>query len=458
VRCIQDLLFSPITLALGLYVPLLLLFLITSPSVFDTEFHVIKSSDSTGLAYLTLSLLVFIFGAIAGLRFAKLPRRRAAAFADEPDVHLLDLIARGLQGALLLTIAAYVLWFGSGVVRAGGFSAFVHEWSTNPETVKSDILKTIPGITTMTQLAVAAVPLAIAFGVHRLRGMTPLITTVVALALIRSFIFSERLALLELVVPLVYLALGRRVVLVPKAVLLAGASVVAVLALFTATEARRSVVYTHQFSVTHLTARFFGYYLTSENNALVVAGHYRAATPFAYTGEMFWKFPLVDKTHVDHAPLVGTVSLRYEDLFKNDPTTFWPNAFPDNGLSYEYNVFTTPGYLAADLGWAGLAVVLLLGLYSGALYKRARADPFHRALYAMWLVGLLEFMRIMYFFNTRALPAYIVFALLYLALVRRGNVLSWRTASGRRSTGLAPAVSRVGSGPAHAGTQPSPQE
>jgi hypothetical protein len=452
-----DLLFSPITLALGLYVPLLLLFLVTSPTVFESEFYVIKSSNLTGLTYLSLSLLVFSFGAIAGLRMAAVPRRRADAFADVADERFLDLIARGLRGALLLTIAAYLLWFGSGVVRAGGLTAFVHTWSTNPELVKSDLLRTIPGVTTMTQLAVAAVPLAIAFGVHRRRGMTPLIATVVLLALVRSFIFSERLALLELIVPLVYLGLGRRVVLVPRAVLFAGASVLAVLTLFTATEARRSIVYTHNFSVTHLTARFFGYYLTSENNALVVAGKYRAATPLAYTGEMFWKFPLVDKAHVEDAPVVGTVSLRYGDIFKNDPETFWPNVFPDNGLSYEYNVFTTPGFLAADLGWGGLAAVLLLGLYSGVLYKRARTHQFHRALYAMWLVGLLEFMRILYFFNTRALPAYIVFALVYLALVRRGNILAWRTTNGLLRTRRDRAASRVGSAPARAGTRPSPQ-
>ena len=457
-RIALDLLFSPVTLALGLYVPLLLLFLITDPSVFETEFFVVKSSNATGLVYLLLSLVIFVFGAVAGLRMAALPRRRAAAFTGDVDGRFLDFVTRGSRGALLLTIAAYLLWFGSGVVRAGGLTAFVHQWSTDPEGVKANILKTIPGVTTMTQLAVAAVPVAIAFGVHRRRGMMPLIATVVALALIRSFIFSERLALLELVVPLAYLGLGRRVVLVPRAVLFAGASVLAVLALFTATEARRSVVYTHQFSVTHMTARFFGYYLTSENNALVVAGKYRAATPFAYTGEMFWKFPLVDKVHVEDAPVIGTATLRYQDIFRNDPATYWQNVFPDNGLSYEYNVFTTPGFLAADLGWAGLAVVLLLGLYSGALYKRARAHPFHRALYAMWLVGLLEFMRIMYFFNTRALPAYIVFALLYLALVRRGNVIAWRMSTGLLRTPRGRAGAPAGSAPGRAGTQPSPQE
>jgi oligosaccharide repeat unit polymerase len=453
-----DLLFSPITIALGLYVPLLLLFLGTRPSVFESEFGVEKSTSSTGLVYLTLSLLLFGFGAAAGLRMGALPLRRAAAFNGEPDERFLDLVARGLRGALLLSIAAYLIWFGSGVARAGGLTAFVHDWTTNPENLKSVILKTIPGVTTLTQLSVAAVPLAIAFGVHRRRGMPPLIATIFALALFRSFLFSERLALLELVIPVAYLALGRRVVLVPRAVLIAVASGLAVLVLFTATEARRSVVYTHQFSVAHQTARFFGYYLTSENNALVVAGHYRAATPFAYTGAMFWQFPVVDRLHVDHAPLIGTTSLRYEDVFGRDPKTFWPEVFSDNGLSYEYNVFTTPGFLAADLGWAGLGVVLLLGVYSGRLYKRARAHPFHRALYAVWLVGLLEFMRIMYFFDTRALPAYIIFVLLYLALVRRGNILSWRPATAPQSTVHAPTAARAGSGSGLAGKQPSTQE
>jgi oligosaccharide repeat unit polymerase len=450
-----DLLFSPVTIALALYVPLLLLFLGTRPSVFLSEFGVVKSSSSTGLAYLALSLLVFSFGAIAGLRVGRLPARRAS-LSEPLEEPFAGLIARGLRAALLVSIAAYLIWFGTGVARAGGFTAFLHEWASDPETVKAVVLRTIPGVTTLTQLAVAAVPLVIAFGLRRRRGMMPLIVVVFALALIRSFIFSERLALLELVVPVVYLAIGRRVVLVPRAVLVALASGLAVLVLFTATEARRSFVYTQNFSVTHVTARFFGYYLTSENNALVVADRYRAATPFASTGAMFWQFPLVDHLRVEHAPVLGTVSLRYDDIFHKDPPAFWLEAFHENGLNYEYNVFTTPGFLAADFGWAGLGIVLLLGLYSGVLYKRARTHRFHRALYAVWLVGLFEFMRIMYFFDTRALPAYAVFALLYLALVRRGRVLQWQPARPLRR-GPVSAAARGGSASGRAGTLPSTQ-
>ncbi|MGH3001804.1 MAG: O-antigen polymerase [Gaiellaceae bacterium] len=440
-----DLLFSPITITLGLYVPLLLLFLATGSSVFQSEFGEDKSSSSAGLAYLALALLVFGFGAIAGLRVGLRPSRRAA-FRTDADAGLEERLFLVLRAALVATIAAYLVWFGLGVERAGGLTALVHEWTVNPEAVKAGALRTIPGVTTLTQLSVAAVPLTLAFGLRRRRGMTFLVGVVFALAVVRSFVFSERLALLELVVPVVYLALSRRVVRVPKAVLVALVSGLAVLALFTATEARRSSVYTHNLSLTHLTARFFGYYLTSENNALVVVSHYPAATPFAYTGEMFWQFPLVDHARLEHAPLIGTVSFRYQDIFHKDPSTFWPQAFAQEGLNYEYNVFTTPGFLAADYGWAGIAVVLLLGLYSGALYKRARTSTFHRALYGVWLVGLLEFMRIMYFFDTRVFPAYILFALLYLALVRRGSVLQWRTSTPRIGTAPVPAVAPAGSG------------
>jgi hypothetical protein len=137
---------------------------------------------------------------------------------------------------------------------------------------------------------------------------------------------------------------------------------------------------------------------------------------------MLWRFPTIGNLRVDNIPAVGTATLRYEDIFGRNPETFWPQAFAEQNLSYEYNVFTTPGFLAADFGWFALPVLLLLGIYSGALYTRARSSSFHRALYAVWLIGLLEFMRIMYFFDTRVLPAYVAFAAVYVSIARRARI------------------------------------
>jgi oligosaccharide repeat unit polymerase len=296
-------------------------------------------------------------------------------------------------------------------------------------------------VTTLTQLSVAAIPLAVAFGLLRRRSLLPLVIVILTLAVVRSFVFSERLALLELAVPLLYLGFARRVVVLPKAVLVALAAGVAVLLLFAVTEARRSYVYTQNFSVAHVTARFFGYYVTSENNAVVVSARYPAGTPLAYTGAMFWSFPLVSQFHAEDTRL-GDVTLRYEDLFGFTPKFYWESAFAESGLNSEYNVFTTPGFLAADFGWAGLFGLAFLGVVSGALWKRARTTSFHRAFYAVWLVGLLEFMRIMYFFDTRALPAYVVFVLVYLLIARRARVLGW-TPTYQNRTPLAGADARV---------------
>ena len=331
-----------------------------------------------------------------------------------------------MHALLLGSIAAYACWFGLGMLRAGGPVPLVRAWLADPEYVKFELLRTVPGVTTLTQLAVAGVPLAFVYGLHRRRRVQLLLAAVFALAALRAVVFSERLALLELVIPVVFILLARRQATVPRVALLAVTLGAAVLLVFAATELRRSFAYTGNFSASRVTARFLGYYLTSENNGFLVAQHYRAATPFASTGQMLWRFPVLGSTRLEQVPGVGTVTLRYPDLFHKDPPVYWYEAFRDNGLNYEYNVFTTPGFLAGDLGWFGLPVVLLLGLYSSALARRARTSPFHRALYAVWAVGLLEFMRIMYFFDTRLLPAYLAFGGLYLSLRRRGRRLQWR--------------------------------
>jgi oligosaccharide repeat unit polymerase len=416
-------LFSPLTLVVAVYAPLLALFVVTSPSLFVSEFSSTKHLTPTALLYFTAALTLFATGAAFGRsRELRRPLRYAFEQAACSDAYRLRRLAPVLRGFMLASLAAYLVWFGLGIERAGGPSELVRAWLANPFPVKNELLRTIPGLTTLTQLAVAAVPLALAFGLLRRGGkLLPLTISIFALATIRSFLFSERLAVLELAVPVVYLLLAGRRVTISKAVLSGLGLGLAILLVFTATELRRTYAYTHNFSASRVSARFFGYYLTSIDNGSVVIDRYPAATPFATTGQMLWRFPGVRSLRAEDLPGVGTVSLRYQDIFGRDPDTFWPSAFAGQGLNYEYNVFTTPGFLAADFGWFAFPVLLLLGVYSGALYTRARSSPFHRALYAFWLVGLLEFMRIAYFFDTRALPAYVAFAAVYVSIGRRAR-------------------------------------
>ena len=408
--------FSPLSMTVFLYTPLLLLYAVTDRSVFAGEFTSRKALGWSGMAYFGLALTCFAVGAVyAQRKWRSTPRR-----SYDEQLTLASKrrsIAVILEGALLLSIAAYAVWFGIGVWRAGGPAQFIHIWRTDPFHLKIGILATQPGITTLVQLAVACVPLAFALGfVRRGSVLRALVFVAIGLGVLRAFFFSERLALVELLVPLLFLLLAPRRFTIPRIVLYAVVLLTALMLFFAASELRRTYVYTGNASASQVTTRFFGYYLTSVNNGMAVIEHYPAATPFYWSGQFYWLFPGVRDLRLDEVPALGTVSLRYADAFNVDPASFWPQAFADQGLNYEFNVFTAPGFLAADYGWLGLLAVFLLGVISGRLYLMVKASRFHRALYSVWLVGLFEFMRILYFTNTRTFPVYLVFFAVYLAL------------------------------------------
>lgn len=421
--------FSPLSLAVFLFVPLLLLYAVTSDEVFGAEFGSRKTLTWTGVAFFALALLCFVAGARVGDRASQPKLAGVAGGRAEPELTRSQRrsLAVLLEAALLVSVGAYAAWFALGIVRAGGLTQLYDVWRDNPHLVKAELLTTIPGVTTLTQLAVAAIPLAIAFGLFR-RGsaIRILVVVVFAFAVVRAVLFNERLAVIELLVPLVFLLVAPRKVSVPRVGVYALAFLVAAITFFSVTELRRTYVYTNDFSVGTSVTRFFGYYLTSVNNGIVVVDNYPARTPFYSSGELFWLFPGLRDLHVEHLPAIGTVSLRYVDAFGVDPESFWPQAFAAQGLDYEFNVFTAPGYLAADFGWAALLAVFLLGLASGYLYRRGETSSFHHALYAVWLVGLFEFMRILYFTDTRMFPAYLVFAAAYLVIRRRAPETPWR--------------------------------
>ena len=428
-------LFSPLALVVWLYAPLLLLYALSSESVFLNEFDSRKTLTWAGFAYFALALGLFAAGAKLGQEAVRRPRFRASTGQDTLSPRQKRRLEKLLEAALAVSILAYVVWFARGAVRAGGALSFLETWRRDPHLIKTEIMTTVPGVTTLTQLALATVPLAIAYGLTKRRSLVrTLVVVVLALAVLRAVFVSERLALIELLVPLAFLLAAPRKVAFPRIAVYALAFVAAVMTFFAVTELRRTYVYTQDFSPAEASTRFFGYYLTSINNGMVIVDRYPARTPFYSTGKIAWEFPVVRDVHVEQLPVVGTLSFRYEDALGVDPEDFWLGAFVVEGLDHEFNVFTTPGYLAADFGWAGLVVMLVLGVLSGRIYCRSETSPFHRALYAVWLVGLLELMRIYYLAETRVFPAYLVFLAAYL-------VVRPRAADSARQTTVGPAQS-----------------
>ena len=81
------------------------------------------------------------------------------------------------------------------------------------------------------------------------------------------------------------------------------------------------------------------------------------------------------------------------------------------GLNPEFNTGTAIGSWVSDFGIVGAPVVVLFfGMISGILHRLSPWNGFVASLYAVWTVGLLEFMRIPYFTGTRMFPAFLFFA------------------------------------------------
>jgi hypothetical protein len=229
-----------------------------------------------------------------------------------------------------------------------------------------------------------------------------LIAAVVVFAVARSFLFSERLALLELLVPALFVVLVRRSAPLRRIVPAALGLLALVFLFFVVSELRRSYVYTHAFSAGNVSLRFVGYYLTSINNGFLVATHYRLHTPLYSVGQMFWAFPGVN--HV----------VSYGQVFHPEPRHLWSGILRREGLNPDLFVLTLPGYLAADLSWVGIALLAALGSVSAFLHRAAQADQLACAFYGVWVVGLFELMRIDYLFTSRMAPVYLGFIVVYL--------------------------------------------
>jgi len=116
-------------------------------------------------------------------------------------------------GAIGLSIIGYAIWFGGGLLRARSFAPLASIWNVGDQSetdVRGELFPTIPGVTTLTQFGMAAVILGLllpsAAGAAKTRRRV-LIAALIGLAVIRMLLVSERLAVIELVIPAVVLGL-----------------------------------------------------------------------------------------------------------------------------------------------------------------------------------------------------------------------------------------------------------
>lgn len=324
-------------------------------------------------------------------------------------------LGRGATVPLLMREANYrFLLFGLAAIAMGATVVFLAPFAARPDLVlrilegepgAADMVRAyadqIPGVTSQENLFSLVVVLFMIkpalTGLRPTMGEKWVLGLILGLTALKVLVHSERLALIELLIPLFILisASRRRSILWGLAPMI---GVAALFVFFAATEYFRSWASFYAARSDDLfefaLERIVGYYVTAVNNGAYIYGHDHSFFFPVYSGAWLWRLPIPGLS--DYlADLTGT---------RLDTMTVL------SGLNVEFN--NPSGIFAPLIDFGPVIGVLVwvgLGYVSGRLYRCfVDGHCLGLILFPTWYVGVLEIPRIFYWGDSRYFPPLIV--------------------------------------------------
>jgi oligosaccharide repeat unit polymerase len=283
-----------------------------------------------------------------------------------------------------------------------------------------DTLNQIPGVTSFVSLQSLCVILYV--GYPLLTGFKPprryrtLLYIMIVACILRAWLWSERIAVLELIMPAVVMKFGMGTTGKKRLLMLAPLfGIFGVFLLFSLGEYFRSwQFYQNSWNGSFLGfawIRFEGYFATALNNGAMLFNY--LAIPYApiNTAAWFYKLPLWPLLGIDIS--INNVNL----VFDNPSLAALLNIYG----SMEYN---NPGGIFmpfCDYGPVlGMICWLILGFVSGTLLRAfVRRRAIGLVLFPVWYFGVLEILRIFYWSDSRFFPV-IVASLFVIRSLKKG--------------------------------------
>ncbi|MEU3756698.1 O-antigen polymerase [Streptomyces olivoreticuli] len=408
---------------------------VVPPELFDAWWHTPKYFDARAAVLMAAGLGTFMAGALlVSSPHHQAPLDSHDSPAPGPNASIClspvqqKLLGRAGQVLVSLTLAGYLVWAVVAVVRGYGWEQVlaVARLEKGGLEAGKQLLHPVSGVTTFTQFGPVAVACLL---LHtRATGRRHILALVVLtmLACLRALLHAERIALIELLMPAVVIA----VVLAPRARqrqrawhrLVPGrrgwawaplAGLLAAVSLFAVFEYTRSWKYYRGQGdgyVAFVLHRLGGYYATSANNSALLTDHIAAAhhLPY-YTVEFLRRAP-----GFSHAVAALT------------PQLVWHGPSPRNEiLAYINPALNSEGGLLIpfyDYGATGAVLVwVVLGYLLVRCYRLARAgSPGALVAYSVLYIGILELGRDFYWGQGRFTPT-LTAALVLAWLLRRSG-------------------------------------
>jgi oligosaccharide repeat unit polymerase len=382
-----------------------------------------KHFDFSCLQLLLAVVLVFTCGCLLGGA-----RRREANLApaiDWTQTIRWEAVRLLFRISFVLTVVAYIIWYALAIKHGLSLSVILdllQGGSRSDYDFGENHLTTIPGLTTAVQFGLTVVTLGVPLGiVDGWRTVRWQFLTVFALALTRSFINNERLAVIELFVPLVvsflgFRPMGKRLRLLTQfGPVLGGVFLYLGFSLAEYFRAWSSFYAVRESNFwSFMALRLAGYYATALNNGALlwkVSRPLSAGLPMNTLG-FLWRFPILKDALATAFPSLSFPEELAETHWGDLLTT---SANPEfNNSSGIFAPFVDYGVAGGLLWW------LLAGLICGFLYKefkrRSVAGIF---LYPAIFIGLIEATRILYWATGRFFPDIFTLVVGVLLLFRR---------------------------------------
>jgi oligosaccharide repeat unit polymerase len=318
-----------------------------------------------------------------------------------------------------LTLVGYAAFLVAGVLSGISLAelgaAFGQEGVYESSIKKA--LGTIPGVTTLTQVGLVSVVIsALLLAQRPARRHWIRLVVVLLLSLPRAFLLTERLALLELIVP-VAVVLALRLAGAPRlrsAVRIAPVlGLPAVIVVFAAFEYSRSWVFFRERSnggfAEFAVERFVGYYATALNNGALEMSYnqFPGRWPYQTLGAL-WTAPGIGELDLWSLLNGGRDNAQaYLDILTEHGTPEFNNS---SGLAAPFVDYGIPG---------GLLYLLGSGIVLGLLHRSFReSSAIGLLVYPILFLGVVELPRYLAWSQGRVFPSIVAAAVIALVMRR----------------------------------------
>ena len=298
-------------------------------------------------------------------------------------------------GTFVLSIIGYFFWFKHLLLKP---HELIYMYISHGAYFTRMLLKQnmVSGLTTLTQFGIlSAILFYILFLVSSQRRYIIPIGIILFLALLRALVFSERLAMLEIMIPVIFIYLRFH----PEKIFRVLVTGLIVFALLWSSELLRSFMspkyYLRYEPIEFLGYRFLMYFSTTVNNAFLIFDKYH---PYQDFMPNLLKF---------YYKLLGTKDLMSYKEFEYLLMTFG---------NPEYNNQSFFGELYFDWGILGIIISFIYGVILKILYNHYKKSSLLGIfLYPICLTFLFQSYRINYLTNSRVI--YPIIGLLFLYLI-----------------------------------------